>query len=517
MLRRRCPRCARVFAGSERYCSNDATELVDVVVEDARVGTTLAGRYRVQEPLGRGGMGVVYRAEQLPIERPVAVKVVRPGEDRATPARFLREARAMSLLQSPNTVRLYDFGEAEDGGLYLVMELLVGESLRDRLARGPVPPREVVAILGDVARSLAEAHGQGIVHRDLKPANVYVCEVPGQPRFAKVLDFGIASLPLGEDARLTRTSELPGTPAYVAPERVSGEGAGPPADVYALGVLAYEMLTGAPPFDGDVSWDVLMAHLSDEPAPLSERLPEGTSLPAGLEELVWRCLAKSPELRPADAGAFREGLAAVDLGRSEAPRARARVTTTTGRPPLRKGRRVAQVAALAAALCVGALGGWAARDVGKPSAAAVAPGGPRSSGSRCPPGRRRSRWRPSRRPRRPWRRRRRRLRRRRPRPRRRPRARPRSRPGDRARRRRGARRGVRRQRPRRPRSRRRGPIPRSSSASSAPPTRRSQNPTRKRARPPPGAPMTSTAGAPPSSPPVTARAMPTPTATAPAP
>lgn len=367
MLRRRCPTCARVFAGSERFCAHDAAELVDVEVEDARVGSVLAGRYRLGERLGQGGMGVVYRAEQLPMERPVALKILARDGDATSAARFMREARAMSALQSPHSVRLYDFGEAEDGSLYLVMELLVGESLRQHLARGPLPVAEAVAVLGEVARSLAEAHLQGIVHRDLTPANVFLCDAPGQPRFAKVLDFGIAAIPWEGSAQLTRTSELPGTPAYVAPERVSGEGAGPAADVYALGVLAYEMLTGAPPFAGESAWDVLMAHLSDEPAPLAERVPAGVAVPVALEELVWRCLAKAPELRPADASAFRDALAEV-AGDLEAKGA------AEQRPPARSApSRRRRGIAIAAAVLAGAVGGWVARGPEAPPPAVVAP------------------------------------------------------------------------------------------------------------------------------------------------
>lgn len=370
MLRRRCPTCARVFAGSERFCAHDATELVDVEVEDARVGSVVAGRYRVGEQLGRGGMGVVYRAEQLPMERPVAIKILHRDGDGAAAARFMREARAMSALQSPHSVRLFDFGEAEDGSLYLVMELLAGESLRQRCARGPLPVAEAVAVLDEVARSLAEAHLQGIVHRDLTPANVFLCDAPGQPRFAKVLDFGIASIPWEGGAQLTRTSELPGTPAYVAPERVSGEGAGPAADVYALGVLAYEMLSGAPPFAGESAWDVLMAHLSDEPAPLAERVPAGVAVPAALEELVWRCLAKAPELRPADAGAFRDALAEIVRG--------AEATVAPARPQRRPSARRAPSSrrrgiAIAAAVLAGAVGGWVARGPQAPPPAVSAP------------------------------------------------------------------------------------------------------------------------------------------------
>jgi len=384
MLRRRCPRCSRIFAGSERFCSNDATELVDVEVEDPRVGTTLAGRYRVQEPLGRGGMGVVYRAEQLPIERPVAAKIVRHDHDRLTAARFLREAHAMSRLQSPHTVRLFDFGEHEDGALYLIMELLTGENLRARLDRGPLPVAEVLRVLDEVAASLSEAHAHGIVHRDLKPENVFLCEIPGEPRLVKVLDFGIASLPPVAGQRLTTTGEIPGTPAYVAPERVSGEDTGPPADVYALGVLAHELLTGHPPLSGDTPWDVLMAHLSEDPPPLAERAPAGVTVPAALEELVWGCLAKAPALRPRDASAFREALRRVPRGpAAEAPAPRAQTTTERGWRPPRRRRRAPLLFVIAGALALGVAGGWLARGSERPPTQEI---GGRALGDLATPG-----------------------------------------------------------------------------------------------------------------------------------
>jgi len=306
---RKCPTCGRFFSSTERFCSRDATALELVEVQDARVGQVIAGRYRIQSLLSSGGMGVVYIAEQVSIGRNVALKLLRPDKlgDEVAGRRFEREALAISELASPHTVRVHDFGRTDEGELFMAMELLRGLTLRELLDQeGALALHQVRAILDPVARALSEAHAAGIVHRDLKPENVFLAASHDYPQFVKVLDFGIAATLTPEGTRLTRDSQLPGTPVYVAPERIAGEPVDPRSDVYALGIMAYEMLVGTPPFEGDTSWDVFTQHLESDAEPIGDLVP---GLPPALASLIMRCLSKSPAARPRDAGAFRQMLA----------------------------------------------------------------------------------------------------------------------------------------------------------------------------------------------------------------
>jgi len=305
MQAKRCPSCERLFETSVGdFCAHDGTELVKVTTDDPNIGRLVDGRFRVQERLGSGGMGVVYAAEQASVGRRVAVKLIRADRAHKQDAfeRFVRECRAVSKLSSPHTVWVVDAGVQEDGSAYLVMEYLKGETLRALLKRGgPLSVEVSTAYLRDIAASLSEAHALGIVHRDLKPSNVFVAELPDGNTVTKLLDFGIAVLDDPEDGQqLTSSSEIPGTPAYVAPERVTGEAFDARSDVYALGVVWYEMLTGETPFEGETAWDMLRAHVDQEPPLLSEVRP-GLAMPPALEELLYRCLSKSPRGRPRDA------------------------------------------------------------------------------------------------------------------------------------------------------------------------------------------------------------------------
>jgi len=272
---------------------------------------TLAGRYRLGARIGAGGMGVVYRAEQLPIGRPVAVKLLRAERYYHPTAaqRFEREAQALSRLSSPHLVTLYDFGRTDEGELYLVMEFLEGRTLRARLeADGPIDLEDAVAILDQVGRGLAVAHSAGVVHRDLKPDNILLTSSADYDPLAKVLDFGLATQASDDAPHLTGSGELPGTLAYLAPERITGETTDARVDVYALGVMMYEMLTGRLPLWHRRPADLLEAQLHQEPPPLSEVAP-GLVVPTSVEAFLWRCLAKAPALRPRDGADFRLQLA----------------------------------------------------------------------------------------------------------------------------------------------------------------------------------------------------------------
>ena len=281
---------------------------------DAREGEVLAGRYRLERVIGRGGMGVVYRAVQLNVERPVAVKLLRSDRfgEPASNARFLREARAISELSSPHAVTFIDVGETERGERFLVMELLTGEPLSARLAREAGLPVEVAArVLDHVACALSEAHARGVVHRDVKPANIYLVATAGYREFAKLVDFGVAAVDGDAEVDITTSSGVPGTPTHLAPERFSGEPARPQADVYALGVVAYQLLNGRAPFTGSSPWQLMQQHVTADPPPWEVSDCLGAPIPAPLRAFIMRCLSKAPELRPADGTAFREGLRAA--------------------------------------------------------------------------------------------------------------------------------------------------------------------------------------------------------------
>ncbi|HYG62617.1 MAG TPA: serine/threonine-protein kinase, partial [Thermoanaerobaculia bacterium] len=267
------------------------------------IGTTVS-HYEILERLGSGGMGVVYKARDLTLDRLVALKFLsahRGGEsDRR---RFLREARAVSSLEHPNICTVYEVGEAGDGRLFIAMTLCEGEPLKEKLERGPLPPDEAVRLAAGIAAGLAAAHEKGIVHRDIKPGNVMVA--PGSPPGSRVklVDFGIAKL--AEETRLTRAGTVVGTAAYIAPEQFRGEAFDHRSDVWALGVLLYEMLTGQLPFDADLQHELVEAILRREPVPPSIL---ASGVPHELDRVVLRALAKRPADRYPDMKALREDL-----------------------------------------------------------------------------------------------------------------------------------------------------------------------------------------------------------------
>ncbi len=306
--------------------------LVGVAVVIARVVTRLGehvskaremGSYHLGELLGRGGMGEVYKATHRMLARPAAIKLIRhdsfggadsEGADVAV-RRFRREAEAAASLRSPHTVELYDFGVTEDHTMYFVMELLEGTDL-ETLVRdhGPVPARRVVHILCQVCESLEEAHVAGMVHRDIKPANVHIGRLGLQYDFVKVLDFGLVKPAAGkidEHSLATAAGLTPGTPAYMAPEMAMAESVDGRADIYALGCVAYYLLTGKLVFDGDTSLQVIVKHLQHDPIPPSRRT--NVEIPPGLERLVLACLAKQREDRPSTAGDLSRLLRLIGL------------------------------------------------------------------------------------------------------------------------------------------------------------------------------------------------------------
>ena len=281
------------------------------------------GSYRLGEPLGRGGMGEVYRATHRMLARPAAIKLIHPevlaAQDRKSAglavARFRREAEAAAQLRSPHTVELYDFGETEDGTLYFVMELLEGMDLETLLRReGPLPQERVIHILRQVCESLAEAHASGLIHRDIKPANIHVGKVGLRHDFVKVLDFGLVKSVLpaaGEDSMATAAGLTPGTPAYMAPELALGEKCDGRADLYALGCVAYLLLTGQLVFDAGSGLQMIAKHIQETPAPPSERTE--LEVAPELDRVVMACLAKRPDDRPQSAAELDQMLAEIEL------------------------------------------------------------------------------------------------------------------------------------------------------------------------------------------------------------
>ena len=253
------------------------------------VGRTVS-HYRLLEPLGRGGMGVVYKAEDTKLERLVALKFLPPEliRDDEAKARFIREAQAVSALDHPNICTIYEIDEAPDGQLFLVMACYEGETLTQKIGRGPLPVDEALDITIHVARGLQRAHAKGIVHRDIKPANIIITT----EGVVKVVDFGIAKL--GDLTRLTRPGSVLGTVAYMSPEQIRGEDVDPRADLWSTGVLLYEMLTGQLPFDGPHNQAVVQAILGRSPVPPSELLP---AIPVKVEQATLRCLQKDRQHR----------------------------------------------------------------------------------------------------------------------------------------------------------------------------------------------------------------------------
>jgi eukaryotic-like serine/threonine-protein kinase len=266
------------------------------------IGQSLAGRYKIEDRVGKGGMGVVYLASQSALNRKVVVKVLASGLDKDEEAitRFEREALGLSQLQHPNIVTIYDFGRDRDLA-YIVMEYVEGVTLSQILRRkGFFTFDEFAQIAAQTIDALAEAHARGIIHRDIKPSNIMLCERHGHANFVKVLDFGLAKL-VGDSAEVTKKQNLVGSVAFLAPEQILGMPFDQRVDVYALGVLFYYMLSGQKPFRGDDDMAVLYQHIHKEPTPLDQMLPPEQSVPPEVIALVHRCLDKDPNNRPQDA------------------------------------------------------------------------------------------------------------------------------------------------------------------------------------------------------------------------
>ena len=298
------------------------------------------GSYRLEQKLGEGGMGEVWRARHHMLARPAAVKLIRPSVDRDGRAaiseeaarRFEREAQVIASLRSPHTVELFDFGIAADGAFYYAMELLDGLDADSLVRRfGPTPPERAIHLLRQICHSLSEAQSCGLVHRDIKPANIFLCRYGEEYDFVKVLDFGIVRAVRNADGGTAHTGEdlVQGTPAFIAPEQAMGTELDGRADIYATGCVAYWLLTGQFLFTAETSMGLLLKHAHSPPAPPSSRtdLP----IPRALDDLILSCLAKDPAGRPQSAGELSQRLSLVE-GASAWTQERARSWWTTHRP-----------------------------------------------------------------------------------------------------------------------------------------------------------------------------------------
>jgi serine/threonine protein kinase len=278
------------------------------------IGRELDERYRIEAEIGRGGLGRVYRATDKRLEKPVAIKLLheRYGQDQVQRARFEREAKALALLEHPNIVAVTDYGIAGSTP-YLVLELLQGETLAQRLARGTLAPERAYELARALLSVLAFAHERGWLHRDIKPANLFLQRAPDGTERLKLLDFGLAKLthavPADTDPTLTRTGSVMGTPAYMSPEQIAGDPVDGRSDVYAAGVVLFEVLAGQLPFVGEPA-DQLRSHMLAPPPTLASTRPERVFRPE-LEVLLQRALQKLPAQRFADAGAMLSALEAV--------------------------------------------------------------------------------------------------------------------------------------------------------------------------------------------------------------
>jgi Protein kinase domain/AAA ATPase domain len=319
-----CPECQRKAERGAQYCAHCGFPIGVVAprAEDKFIGTTLGHGYRILELIGVGGMGRVYRAEQSVLGRTVAVKIVHPYllADESSVARFLTEARAASQLNHPNSISVFDFGRTDDGQPYLVMEFLKGQDLAQILARENVLPLpRIIDVILQVLAALGEAHALGIVHRDLKPENIIIQPQRRGGELVKVLDFGLAKVRADTSpTNVTSPGIVCGTPDYMAPEQGRGDEIDGRSDLYAVGVILFQLLTGKLPFEGESPTQVVMMHLS-VPAPDPRQVSPRRDIPASIAEVVKRALAKAPRDRYEDAQEFAEALTGA-LGRDGAQR-----------------------------------------------------------------------------------------------------------------------------------------------------------------------------------------------------
>src|SRR5512132_405629 len=319
-----CPVCSREFAPALTHCPEDGVALVALSTgagarpEDL-VGQIVEGRYRVERIVGKGGMGTVYAVRHVVVGKVAAMKVLKPGVERSEGVlqRFVREAQTANLVKSRHIVEITDFGQLTNGLFYVVMELLEGEDLTRAMKPGKLGRADLIHIFVQVAEALALAHEKGIVHRDLKPDNVFLVEESGDPRFVKLLDFGIAKVMQGDSvaAGLTETGVILGTPYYMSPEQARAEVVDHRSDIYALGVMMYRAFTGRLPFVADSTMGVLTRHLTEIPE-LPSRL---SNVDPSTERMIMRCMEKRRDARFQSMTEVAAALRSILLGSAPSP------------------------------------------------------------------------------------------------------------------------------------------------------------------------------------------------------
>jgi serine/threonine-protein kinase len=342
----------------------------------------LDGRYQVLQRIGEGGMGVVYKCRQMPLDRVVAIKMLNQqmAKDPNWVKRFNQEAKACSLLQHPNTIRMFDFGQTQDGRLFMAMEFLDGVSLRQAIqTTAPMAPGRVMRILMQCCASLAEAHGFGIIHRDIKPDNVFLLTLAGTPDFVKLLDFSVAKLLQENDAMRTQAGVVFGTPQYMSPEQGRGLPLDPRSDIYALGILGYEMLTGHVPFTDDNPMNVLQMHLRQPVPPLPPQVPQPVM------QVVMRCLEKEPTRRYQSAGDLMRACEMVLGGGGGAPTPIAPQPGSAGPPPMPGGYGPPPAVGVAQKTMIADVGGGPPPPVAGPPPPVGGPPPPMGGGFGAPP------------------------------------------------------------------------------------------------------------------------------------
>ena len=319
-----CPACESENIEGARFCKKCGTLLPtrEEPEVDPLIGQTLGGRYTINKLLGEGGMGRVYEAERsiAGLHQRVAVKTLHShlSKDPGIVARFHRECRTVAQLKHPNTIKVEDFGQAPDGTLYIAMEFVEGSNCSKILEEGgPMAPERVERILGQVCGSLSEAHKQGVIHRDLKPENIVLMNVGDDEDFVKVLDFGIAarkdSIDAAKEQKLTQQGMVLGTPPYMSPEQFMGKELDSRSDIYSLGVMAYEMLSGRLPFEANTPWEWATKHMTAQPFPFEDS-PTVSDAPGKMKAAIMKAMSKKPEDRHATVREFFEDLS-IGAGR----------------------------------------------------------------------------------------------------------------------------------------------------------------------------------------------------------
>ena len=333
MLTHNCPACGSENEQSAKYCGNCGHDLAEASVGATRIGSTILERYTIRRVIAAGGMGVVYEADQTIAEyhRTVAIKMLRPelSRDQVVVSRFNRECGIVAQLSHQNIVRLFDYGTTEDGTLYIAMEFVRGQSLSAAIASGPLSVDRTLHVFEQMCHALHEAHELGIVHRDLKPDNVILTQHGSEVDFVKLLDFGIAlRLSVGgqHETKLTQQGMILGTPPYMSPEQFTGGTITRRSDVYSLGIMLYETLTGELPFTADNPWAWAQRHLTA----IAPQLP--ASFPPSMVATVRAALAKDPAERPASALEMYQRLAGASGGESSESVSVANGPVTRGSP-----------------------------------------------------------------------------------------------------------------------------------------------------------------------------------------